>query len=98
MAAPGLNIRTEFKQFNLHNDKEYLEIGDGTEITERTRLVHFGGASTPDDVISVSNAAGIYLKSLHGNLTATVTMTITAIEYSGMDLPKIREIHKHSLV
>ena len=82
-ASQGLRVEIKFHAFFLNNPNEYLEIGDGLTQNEKSRLVRFNGSTKPSDVISVSNAAWIKLKTPCDRLDISLTLTVSGVIYAG---------------
>ena len=78
-----LKIRFAFEEFDLKEQEEYLEIGDGTTYGEETMLALFTGADLPRNVTSISNSAWVNIRSVHGNMTSQTTMTVIAVRVPG---------------
>ena len=68
----------EFDFYWGSNHYSALEIGDGLDPGNRSRLTHFRGLFLPDDVTSVSNSAWIiiYDAGLVGYTYVVVAVTI----------------------
>ena len=77
-----LRIQITFQEFNF-KENEYLEIGDGLDISDETRLAHFIGDAAPSNVTSVSNSAWINIVGRHGSISSRANMIIRAITITG---------------
>ena len=78
------NIRIEFEKFGLQDaGHEYVELGDGLEKTEATKLAHFTGSNPPQNVTSVSNSAWVFLAFVYDNITSPFTIKVKAVNSSG---------------
>ena len=77
-------VRIAFNQLVFGNSEEYLEIGDGIVHEEGTRLARFKGRKLPDDVISVSNAVWINVKSICPSEALILNMTVQREFHSGI--------------
>ena len=75
-------IQISFQYFHLY-EPEYLEIGDGLENGEETRLAHFIGDSLPSNVVSVSNSAWIYVEAPPGTTTVNAEVVVRAVNRTG---------------
>ena len=78
-------IQICFQEFDL-TDPEYLEIGDGLQQGEETRLAHFTGDSLPSNVTSVTNSAWIYIEAPPRTTTFDAEVAVRAVNTTGTNL------------
>ena len=82
--SPNLKIEVRIHQLCLDEDGETIEIGDGADVVESTRLALFSGNTLPRyHVQTVGSRAWIKINYPDMNIPPRLNMTVTAIKASG---------------
>ena len=79
-----LRLNITFDDFFFSKTSEFLEIGDGLIANEGTRLAHFSGTDLPSNVVTIGNTAWIKVHAACWNVSSTFSVTIYAINETGI--------------
>ena len=58
----GYRFLISFQQYCLEGSDDIIQIGDGINYEEETRLSRFSGRTTPSDVMTISNFVWINIQ------------------------------------